>query len=75
MPEKIYICKKCGIAAKQADGLCQPVPQQDINAYCGVTDVHTEVCATGKEKQTIVCASCGRPAQDAELVCNPLGFT
>jgi len=67
-----YECEVCGVVSQTRDGLCQPVAQEDIHDYCGTTRGYAALCNGVKQNLPIVCGSCGRPAKQAGLVCNPL---
>lgn len=67
-----YECEVCGVVSINSDDLCRPDAQEDIHDYCGSTRGRAAICAGVKGSLPIVCGSCGRPAKQAELVCDPL---
>ena len=69
---EIYECKVCGVVSKVSDSLCHPDQQEDIHDYCGTTKERAGMCADIKRTLPIVCGTCGRPAKQGDLVCNPL---
>lgn len=70
--KEIYECKICGMVSNLSDNLCQPDQQKNIHDYCGTTNERADLCNNMKETLPIVCGTCGRPAQQADLVCKPL---
>ena len=68
----IYECRVCGVATKTKEWLCEPEVQDDIHDYCGSTRERAMVCDNMKPQVNYVCGNCGRPAQQADLVCKPL---
>ncbi len=69
---KVYECSFCGVVSAASEQLCHPQQQSDLHDYCGTTRERGRLCDATKESIPFVCASCGRPAKQAELVCNPL---
>lgn len=69
---RIYECASCGVVTAAREQLCEPRPLADKSAYCGTTPEHREMCHEMKEHLAYVCGSCGRPAEQAELLCAPL---
>lgn len=70
--KEIHECKICGVVSRSKDNLCQPDKQESLHDYCGTTNERAEPCGAIKEALPTVCGLCGRPAQQADLVCNPL---
>ncbi len=70
--KEIYECSICGIVTEASEQVCAPNLQNDIHDYCGTTGELTKMCETMKEHLAYVCGYCGRPAEQAELVCHPL---
>jgi len=68
----IYECSICGVVTEASEQVCAPSVQEDIHDYCGTTRERAEMCSSMKEHLAYVCGTCGRPAEQAELVCNPL---
>lgn len=68
----IYECEICGVVSKVKDNLCLPDRQEDLHDYCGTTNERADICGNVKATLPIVCGTCGRPAQQADLVCHPL---
>ena len=69
---KIYACDTCGVVTQVRDQVCDPREVDNKNAYCGMAPETGEMCRDMKEHLVYVCGSCGRPAEQAELLCNPL---
>ena len=69
---EIYECKVCGVVSKIEDDLCHPEHQEGIHDYCGTTRERAGLCKEVKDSLPVVCGSCGRPAKQADLVCDPL---
>jgi DNA-directed RNA polymerase subunit RPC12/RpoP len=70
--KKIYECGICGVVTEANGETCVPKSQGGVQDYCGTTRDNSEMCDFMKEHLTYVCGNCGRPAEQAELVCNPL---
>ena len=69
---KIYVCDKCGVVTQGRTQVCDPRQLENKGVYCGTTPETREMCSSMKEHLTYVCGSCGRPAEQAELLCDPL---
>ena len=69
---RIYECKQCGVIAEIPDQLCVPQRLENMGVYCGEPGAATRMCAGMKEHVAFVCESCGRPAEQASMVCAPL---
>lgn len=69
---EIYECSICGVVTEASEEVCAPGLQEDIHDYCGTTRPRGSMCEPMREHLTYVCGTCGRPAEQAELVCNPL---
>jgi hypothetical protein len=70
--ENLYECSRCGVVSEADAHLCEPRPVNDKNEYCGTEGHREALCDTMKQSLPYVCGSCGRPAEQAELVCRPL---
>lgn len=70
--KEIYECSICGVVSEASEQVCVPSLQEDIHDYCGTTRERTAMCDSMKEHLAYVCGTCGRPAEQAELVCDPL---
>jgi len=66
-----YECKTCGVVSKQEQQLCSPEKRYVRDEYCGVSESHSKICDSVKEHLPFVCGNCGRPAEQAELLCKP----
>ena len=69
---KIYACDVCGVVTQERTQVCDPRQLENKGVYCGTTPETREMCSSIKEHLTYVCGSCGRPAEQAELLCDPL---
>jgi len=68
---EIYECGQCGVVTEDRSQVCEPQGLSDKNAYCGTAPERGTMCQEMQEQLPFVCDSCGRPAEQAELVCNP----
>ena len=68
----IYKCTTCGVVAEASEQVCVPDKQSDMHDYCGTTGKRAAMCDSMKEHVAFVCGTCGRPAEQADLVCKPL---
>lgn len=68
----IYACRKCGVVTKVREQLCEPRQVTDKTIYCGTTPETGGMCPEMMEHLAYVCGSCGRPAEQADLLCDPL---
>ena len=69
---KIYACETCGVVTAVRGQVCAPRGVADKDSYCGTAPETGEMCSDMKSHLAYVCGSCGRPAEQAELLCNPL---
>lgn len=69
---EIYECSVCGVVTHNDNDVCRPEPQEDIHDYCSTTRERGAPCHDIREQLPVVCGNCGRPARQADLVCNPL---
>lgn len=69
---KIYECATCGVVTAASEQVCNPQRLENMGAYCGTTPERDTMCQEMKEHLAYVCGSCGRPAEQAELLCEPL---
>ena len=68
---KIYECRTCGFITESGEQLCDSRQMEDKDVYCNMTKVNGGLCKKIKEHHAHVCASCGRVAEQSELLCNP----
>jgi len=68
---KIYECKKCGVITQAPDQICKPQRLENMGVYCGEPGKTDQMCTDMKEHVAFVCESCGRPAEQANMVCTP----
>jgi hypothetical protein len=69
---KIFECGTCGVVTEVRQQVCDPIVLENKHAYCGTTPQGGGMCEEMKEHLAYVCGSCGRPAEQAELLCKPL---
>ena len=69
---KIYECDTCGVVTEVRDQVCAPRQLENKGVYCGTTPETAEMCTEMKAHLNYVCGSCGRPAEQAELLCDLL---
>ena len=67
----IYACGTCGVVTAAPEQVCHPVEQPDKSSYCGTASERGAMCSDVREHLASVCGNCGRPAEQAELLCNP----
>jgi len=70
--KKVYECDACGVVTEVREQVCDPREVEDKNSYCSAAPETGEMCSDMKGHLAYVCGSCGRPAEQAELLCNPL---
>ena len=68
----IYECETCGVVTKTESRVCVPKQHKDKEQFCGFSKPRTSMCQPVKESLPYSCGDCGRPAQQPELLCNPL---
>lgn len=68
----IFECGTCGVVTGAREQVCDPIALENKHAYCGTTPQSGEMCHDMKKHLAYVCGSCGRPAEQAELLCQPL---
>jgi hypothetical protein len=62
-----YQCTKCGAITKDSSHLCSAQPVSQKSQYCGTKSA--DVCDT--KKFSYECGSCGRVAEQPDLLCKP----
>lgn len=67
---RIYECSTCGVITAAPEQLCKPQRLENMGVYCGDRGEVKQMCAEIKDHLAYVCGSCGRPAQQAEMVCD-----
>lgn len=67
-----YSCGTCGVVTVAPQRVCQPVEQTGRSEYCNTAPERGALCDTMREQVAFVCGKCGRPAEQAELLCRPL---
>jgi DNA-directed RNA polymerase subunit RPC12/RpoP len=69
---KIYECDTCGVVTSLREQVCSPRQLENMGAYCDTTMPADKMCSDMKERLAYVCGGCGRPAEQADMVCDPL---
>lgn len=69
---KIYECKTCGVITQTREQVCKPQRLENMGVYCGEPGTPEQMCDEMKEHVAFVCDSCGRPAEQASMVCAPI---
>lgn len=69
---RTYACTTCGVITEAPEQLCQPQRLENAGVYCGEPGATSHMCSAMKKHLAYVCGSCGRPAQQSEMVCEPL---
>lgn len=67
-----YVCSTCGVVTGAPEQVCQPVAQSGRDDYCGTAPERGALCSTMRSHLAYVCGKCGRPAEQADLLCKPL---
>lgn len=67
----IYECSSCGVISQEDEHLCQPQRLENMGVYCGTQKVEPHMCDEMKAHLPHVCGTCGRPAEQADMVCDP----
>lgn len=70
--KKLYECERCGVITKASKHLCHPNELADKHDYCGTARESGHLCPQMRLSLSYVCGSCGRPAEQAGLLCQPL---
>jgi len=68
---RIYECDWCGVVTESPEQVCAPQRRENMGVYCGEPGEPDRMCEPKKEHLAFVCGSCGRPTDQAEMVCNP----
>lgn len=69
---RIYECSTCAVITEAPEQVCKPQRLENMGAYCGERGEVKQMCSEIKDHLAYVCGNCGRPAQQAEMVCVPL---
>ena len=64
-----YTCQNCGIGADDSNSLCNPISEELIGSFCGLSAA--QVCEDKRKAMKFSCESCGRVSPDSEHLCNP----
>ncbi len=69
--KEIFECGTCGVVSEASEELCssREVGKED---YCGSAGETSEMCGIMVKSLKYECNSCGRPAEDADLLCQPV---
>ncbi len=69
----LYECTTCGMVTETKGHLCQPEKLENRGDYCGQpVDYKTgKMCGKEIKRFEFECSNCGRPAEQADLVCAP----
>ena len=67
-----YKCARCGVVTEAQEQVCKPQELRGKEGYCGTAPEPGAMCSCIEAQIPFVCGSCGRPAEQAELICNPL---
>lgn len=68
--KKLYECERCGVVTEERDHLCSPKSVDGLGAYCGSSSDVSAMCDDIRETAGYTCSTCGRTAENPELVCN-----
>ncbi len=69
---ELYECKKCGVISKEQNHLCSPESVENMHAYCGAASDTSSMCDSIRDKAQYTCTTCGRTAENPELVCSSI---
>lgn len=71
--KEIFECSTCGIVTETKKHLCHPVVLEGCGDFCGqpVEQMTASMCAEEQERFEFECSSCGRPSEQADLLCVP----
>jgi len=67
----LYTCSRCGVVTQHDGQVCSPKEVEARGDYCGTAPEPGQMCECMEQTLPYVCSSCGRPAEQAELVCRP----
>ncbi len=70
--KEIFECGTCGVVSDASKELCTPRQVRGKEDYCGSTGETAEMCGIMLKTLKYECNSCGRPAEEAELLCQPI---
>lgn len=68
----VHECATCGVITERSEQLCAPRQMENRGVYCSETPETGEMCSHMKAHLAYVCGSCGRPSEQANLLCDPL---
>jgi hypothetical protein len=66
----IFRCRDCGAVTAEKEHLCVPEAVTAKSEYCGAK-ASTQVCETRRPELAFTCETCGRSAEQSELLCRP----
>ena len=69
---KIYECTHCGVITELEEQVCAPQRLENMGVYCGDRGDPEKMCNQMKDHVSFVCSKCGRPAEQAKMVCEPV---
>ena len=65
-----YTCQNCGIEADDSTNLCNPISEELIGTFCGLSE--TQVCEDKRAAMRFSCDTCGRVSPSSEHLCKPI---
>jgi hypothetical protein len=70
--KEVFECGTCGVVSDASVELCAPRQVNGIEDYCGTAGESAEMCGIMLKSLKYECNACGRAAEEADLVCDPI---
>ncbi len=68
---ELYKCGTCGVVTEDKDQICDIESLSGKEDYCSQNESFEQMCDDMQDQADYVCSSCGRPSDNAKLLCSP----
>lgn len=70
--KEVFECGTCGVVSDASVDLCAPRQIRGKEDYCGSAGETAEMCRIMLKTLKYECNFCGRSAEEADLLCDPI---
>ncbi len=68
---ELYKCGTCGVVSEDKGQICDVEAVMHKDEYCSQNESFDQMCDDIQDQADYVCSSCGRPSDQASLLCSP----